>query len=114
MTQYPNRTAREKHTVTCPECAAQGPLGSSAAKGVESEPPMPAPVSDGPSLDLECAGPRSVPRSGTRVWLGAALLGSLLLGGGVSLVGYIVLDILWRMSVRNYKTRKRNRRNSAL
>lgn len=67
MTQYSNRTAREKHTVTCPECAG---------KGVESKPQTPALVSDGPSLELEYAGPRSDPRIGTRVLLGAALLGA--------------------------------------
>jgi uncharacterized protein (DUF2062 family) len=42
------------------------------------------------------------------------MLGSLLLGGGVSLIGYIVLDILWRTSLGKYKTRKRNHRNSTL
>lgn len=40
------------------------------------------------------------------------MLGSLLLGGGVSLIGYVVLDILWRTSVGRYKTRKRNPRNT--
>ncbi len=42
------------------------------------------------------------------------MLGSLLLGAIVSLVGYIVLDLLWRTSVGKYKTRKRNRRNAEL
>ena len=34
------------------------------------------------------------------------LLGSLLLGSVAALVGYVVLDVLWRMSIGNYKTRK--------
>ena len=42
------------------------------------------------------------------------MLGSLLLGAGASLVGYIVLDIFWRVSVGKYKTRKRNRRDALL
>ena len=38
------------------------------------------------------------------------LLGSLLLGAGAALVGYAVLDVLWRLSLANYKARKRVRR----
>lgn len=34
------------------------------------------------------------------------LLGCLLLGSMASLVGYVVLDVLWRISIGNYKTRK--------
>lgn len=41
------------------------------------------------------------------------LLGSLLLGSAAALVGYIVLDVLWRISLGNYKTRKRNIRHGA-
>jgi len=41
------------------------------------------------------------------------MLGSLLLGCAAALVGYIVLDILWRISLGNYKTRKRNIRRNA-
>ncbi len=36
------------------------------------------------------------------------LLGSLLLGSVASLVGYVALDLLWRTSISNYKTRKQN------
>ena len=38
------------------------------------------------------------------------LLGCILLGAIVSLVAYIVLDVLWRESVRRYKARKRRLR----
>ncbi|MDH3615731.1 MAG: DUF2062 domain-containing protein [Gammaproteobacteria bacterium] len=41
------------------------------------------------------------------------LLGSLLLGSAAALVGYIVLDILWRLSIGNYKARKQNLRRNA-
>lgn len=41
------------------------------------------------------------------------LLGSLLLGSAAALVGYVVLDVLWRISLGNYKTRKRNIRRDA-
>ncbi len=34
------------------------------------------------------------------------LLGSLLLSCAAALVGYAVLDLIWRMSIRNYKARK--------
>ncbi len=36
------------------------------------------------------------------------LLGSLLLGSAAALVGYVALDLLWRTSISNYKTRKQN------
>lgn len=39
------------------------------------------------------------------------LLGSLLLGAGAALLGYIGLDLLWRASIADYKTRKRDIRN---
>jgi len=40
------------------------------------------------------------------------LLGSMLLGSAAALLGYIVLDLLWRISIGNYKTRKQTiRRN---
>jgi hypothetical protein len=41
------------------------------------------------------------------------LLGSVLLGSAAALVGYVVLDLLWRSSLGNYKTRKRNMRRDA-
>lgn len=41
------------------------------------------------------------------------LLGSMLLGSAAALVGYIALDIVWRISLGNYKTRKRNIRRDA-
>jgi len=41
------------------------------------------------------------------------LLGSILLGGAAALVGYLVLDILWRLSLANYKERKRNKRKDS-
>lgn len=41
------------------------------------------------------------------------LLGSLLIGGAAALVGYSVLDLLWRISLGNYKTRKRELRRDA-
>ena len=34
------------------------------------------------------------------------LLGSLLVGAIAALIGYVVLDVLWRYSVASYKTRK--------
>lgn len=39
------------------------------------------------------------------------LLGSVLLGGAAAVVGYVTLDILWRLSLADYKQRKRNERN---
>lgn len=42
------------------------------------------------------------------------LLGSVLLGAATAIVGYVVLDILWRLSLANYKERKRkDRKDSA-
>ena len=41
------------------------------------------------------------------------LLGSVLLGGAAALVGFALLDLLWRVSIGNYKTRKRNIRREA-
>lgn len=35
------------------------------------------------------------------------LLGCVLLGGATALVGYTVVDTLWRMSLKDYKMRKR-------
>jgi len=39
------------------------------------------------------------------------LLGCVILGAVAALVGYVVLDLLWRSSIVNYKTRKRNSRS---
>ena len=36
------------------------------------------------------------------------LLGSVLLGLAAAIVGYVTLDILWRLSLANYKERKRS------
>jgi uncharacterized protein (DUF2062 family) len=38
---------------------------------------------------------------------------SVLLGSAAALLGYIVLDLLWRLSIGNYKARKRNLRRDA-
>lgn len=38
-------------------------------------------------------------------------LGCLLLGTASALVGYVVLDLLWRASLRDYKLRKKSRRD---
>jgi uncharacterized protein (DUF2062 family) len=38
------------------------------------------------------------------------LLGSVLLGGVAALLAYVGLDLLWRSSIGNYKTRKRKQR----
>ncbi len=40
------------------------------------------------------------------------LLGCVLLGCVASIVGFVVLDLFWRMSLADYKTQKRNRRRS--
>jgi uncharacterized protein len=37
-------------------------------------------------------------------------LGCLLLGAASALIGYVVLDVLWRLSIRDYKQQKRARR----
>jgi uncharacterized protein (DUF2062 family) len=34
----------------------------------------------------------------------------VLLGLAAAIVGYVTLDILWRLSLANYKERKRNNR----
>lgn len=39
------------------------------------------------------------------------MLGSVLLGTISAVIGYVVLDILWRLSLADYKARKRNNRN---
>ncbi len=41
------------------------------------------------------------------------LLGSVLLGAAAALLGYAVLDLLWRVSLGNYKTRKRDQRGNS-
>ena len=38
------------------------------------------------------------------------LLGSVLVGAIVALIGYILLDVLWRYSLHDYKSRKRKKR----
>ncbi len=38
------------------------------------------------------------------------MLGCLLLGAATALVGYVVVDVLWRYSLHNYKSRKRSER----
>lgn len=38
------------------------------------------------------------------------LLGSMLVGAIAALIGYIALDVLWRYSIADYKTRKRTKR----
>ena len=44
------------------------------------------------------------------VWL-PLTLGCMLVGSIISLIGYAVLDGLWRYSVHDYKTKKRNNRH---
>ena len=44
------------------------------------------------------------------VWLPLSL-GCILLGSAAALTGYIALDALWRYSIHDYKTKKRNGRN---
>ena len=39
------------------------------------------------------------------------MLGCLLLGFVTALIGFVVIDLLWRSNVRDYKSRKRNERN---
>lgn len=41
------------------------------------------------------------------------LLGCLLLGSAAALVGYVVLDLFWRSSIVDYKTRKRKSRQDS-
>ena len=45
------------------------------------------------------------------VWL-PLTLGCVLLGSAAALIGYIALDGLWRYSLHDYKTKKRNRRDT--
>ena len=40
------------------------------------------------------------------------LLGSVLLGATAAITGYIMLDILWRASLANYKSRKKSGRKN--
>jgi len=40
------------------------------------------------------------------------MLGCLLLGISSALIGYVVLDLLWRASLREYQMQKRSRRDS--
>jgi len=62
--------------------------------------------------------PRNVSFDVSWDWVGSTLvyiwqpmlLGSFLLGAAAAIVGYVVLDILWRISIANYKTRKRSGR----
>jgi uncharacterized protein (DUF2062 family) len=35
------------------------------------------------------------------------LLGSLLVGAIAALIGYVFLDVMWRFSLADYKTKKR-------
>ena len=46
------------------------------------------------------------------VWLPLSL-GCLVVGATTALIGYVALDGLWRYSVHDYKTKKRNNRNSS-
>ncbi len=39
------------------------------------------------------------------------LLGSVLLGAASSLIGLVVVDLLWRSSIADYKARKKKQRN---
>lgn len=39
------------------------------------------------------------------------LLGSVLAGAMAALIGYLVLDIIWRLSISDYKARKRQQRS---
>jgi len=39
------------------------------------------------------------------------LLGSVLLGVTAAIIGYVTLDIFWRLSLANYKNRKRTDRD---
>ncbi|MDH3806940.1 MAG: DUF2062 domain-containing protein, partial [Gammaproteobacteria bacterium] len=46
----------------------------------------------------------------TSIWQ-PLLLGCLLIGSTAALIGYVTLDALWRYSVHDYKTKKRNQRS---
>jgi hypothetical protein len=41
------------------------------------------------------------------------MLGCLLLGTAAAIVGYVVVDGLWRYSLHDYKSRKRSERNNS-
>ena len=41
------------------------------------------------------------------------LLGCVLLGAASAVAGYITLNVLWRISVANYKSRKRKQRSGS-
>ena len=42
------------------------------------------------------------------------MLGCLLLGTATAVIGYVVVDLLWRLSVHDYKTRKRGERDKSV
>ena len=46
----------------------------------------------------------------TAVWL-PLTVGCILLGSAFAVIGYIGLDAVWRYSLHDYKTRKRNKRS---
>jgi uncharacterized protein (DUF2062 family) len=46
-----------------------------------------------------------------RIWQ-PLMLGCLLLGTSAAIIGYVVVDLLWRSSVHDYKKRKRKERDS--
>lgn len=41
------------------------------------------------------------------------LLGCVLLGAAAAFIGYVTLDVLWRISIANYKSRKRGQRGDS-
>ncbi len=41
------------------------------------------------------------------------MLGCLLLGIASAIIGFVVVDLVWRSNVRDYKSRKRSERNSS-
>jgi len=43
------------------------------------------------------------------VWLPLSL-GCVLLGSAAAVIGFVALDALWRYSLHDYKTKKRNKR----
>lgn len=46
----------------------------------------------------------------TTIWL-PLTLGCIIMGAAAAIIGYIVLDGLWRYSLHDYKSRKRNNRS---
>ena len=40
------------------------------------------------------------------------LLGCVILGSAAAILGYVTLDLFWRSSIANYKSRKKNRRHN--